>query len=221
MDRKVYAFQCLRNSCQPVGDRNRRPVSRGKQHQHVCCLLPQRDSKYVPCYPHPDKTHEDPVFRLTQTRSKQADQSLCSVQRSVESPPVAVMEAGESRTQLVDDACWWLQSGGVSWFPLSFTLIQILIARQVNLVILIILGPQTLTVEMWVRTTAAGDLGSFASLRGSPLVYPRPVLGDNSLVLPLSIRYADLGIQTTNNLKNNTLVVPMDRWAAVVWQNMG
>jgi hypothetical protein len=114
-----------------------------------------------------------------------------------------------------------LQSGGVSWFPFSFALNQILIARQVNLVILIILGPQTLTVEMWVRTTAAGDLGSFASLRGSPLVYPRPVLGDNSLVLPLSIRYADLGIQTTNNLKNNTLVVPMDRWAAVVWQNMG
>ncbi|KAJ7468880.1 hypothetical protein B0H11DRAFT_2197033 [Mycena galericulata] len=149
------------------------------------------------CYPSGtrNKTHEDPVFRLTPTRSKQADQSFCSVQRSVESPPVAVVEAGESRTQLVDDACWWLQSGGV------------------NLVILIILGPQTLTVEMWVRTTAAGDLGSFASLRGSPLVYPRLVLGDNSLVLPLSIRYADLGIQTTNNLKNNTLVVPMDRWA--------
>ncbi|KAJ7861117.1 hypothetical protein B0H14DRAFT_2576259 [Mycena olivaceomarginata] len=128
------------------------------------------------CYPSGtrNKTHEDPVFRLTPTRSKQADQSLCSVKRSVESPPVAVVEAGESRTQLVDDACWWLQSGSV------------------NLVILITVG-----------------------------VYPRPVLGNNSLVLPLSIHYADLGIQTTNNLRNNTLVVPMDRWAAVVWKNMG
>jgi hypothetical protein len=51
-------------------------------------------------------------------RNKQADQSFCSVARPVHSPPVVVVEVGvsESRTRLIDDARWWLESGHVSFF---------------------------------------------------------------------------------------------------------
>ncbi|KAJ7906425.1 hypothetical protein B0H13DRAFT_1880580 [Mycena leptocephala] len=72
------------------------------------------------------------------TRNKQANQSFCSVARPANSPPVVVVEVGvsESRTRLVDDARWWLESG------------------HVNLVILIIIrksAPQSLHVELWER----------------------------------------------------------------------
>ncbi|KAJ7773763.1 hypothetical protein B0H14DRAFT_3589076 [Mycena olivaceomarginata] len=149
------------------------------------------------------------TFRLTPTRNKQADQSFCSVVRPINSPPVVVVEVGvsESRTRLIDDACWWLESG------------------HVNLVILIIIRksePQSLRVELWERQpnlrpsrTAAARLW-LGSPRGQPVMYPRPVQGAKAVVPPLVIPYADLEINLPNSL-----IVPLDNWTAFVWRQMG
>ncbi|KAJ7939144.1 hypothetical protein B0H13DRAFT_2300891 [Mycena leptocephala] len=144
------------------------------------------------CYPSGTQT-----FRLTPTRSKQADQSFCSVARPLNSLPVVVVEVGvsESRTQLVHDACWWLESG------------------HVNLVILIIVRkapPQSLQVEIW----EIGDNSSPSRRQSIP--YPCPLQGLAATVPPLVIPYVDLEI----NLPN-ALLVPMHNWTTIVWRHLG
>ncbi|KAJ7930337.1 hypothetical protein B0H13DRAFT_2309816 [Mycena leptocephala] len=52
------------------------------------------------CYPSGTQT-----FRLTPTRSKQADQSFCSVARPLNSLPVVVMEVGVSESPTITSQC--------------------------------------------------------------------------------------------------------------------
>ncbi|KAF8216586.1 hypothetical protein K438DRAFT_1797494 [Mycena galopus ATCC 62051] len=157
------------------------------------------------CYPSGTQT-----FCLTPTRNKQADQSFCSIARPLNSLPVTVVEVGvsESRTQLVNDACWWLETGHASQFSNPDHCAQI--------------PPQSLQLELWERHAnplpahMAAALTWVGCQRGQPIMYAQPLQGFNvPAVPPLVIPYVDLEI----NLPN-ALIVPMDNWTTLVWRQL-
>ncbi|KAF7374673.1 hypothetical protein MSAN_00352300 [Mycena sanguinolenta] len=152
------------------------------------------------------------TVKLSPTRTKEADESVCSNTRQVSDCPVLAMEVGvaDSRTKLIIAAGWWLES--------NTNIVLIVIADRKE---------KKLVMERWQRDTSPPPKALRTPMKPAPVSVETVVLQDpfetpleeyRTPTISLPWELLELGLPSPYTSGN--LVVDLTRWSKAVWRAM-